>query len=71
MQRYVDWLEQYYLPNSPNSDIQPMIITAKSKDLNCIKTSIEYFKLKNKQILPIKYVEFEIIDNEIIFTEIL
>lgn len=61
LQRYVDWIEQYYLPNRP-SDIEPMIITREITD----KTSQLYDNLisafnsfnNNNNTLPLRYVEF-------------
>lgn len=75
LQRYTDWIEQYYLPNRP-SDIEPMIISREIPD----KTTEEYQKLtnafnnfnSNNQILPLRYVEFciEYEQNTITFNEI-
>ena len=75
LQRYINWLEQYYIPNRP-SDIEPMIISRKFTD----KTSKNYLDLialfknfnKKNNILPLRYIEFEIdTDKEkIIFSEI-
>ncbi len=76
LQRYVDWIEQYYLPNRP-SDIEPMIISREVIDKTTtsyqnIITEFRKFNTKNS-ILPLRYVEFSIdCDNENInFTEIL
>lgn len=75
IQRYLDWLEQYYIPNRP-SDMEPMIISRKISD----KTKDDYKKFvdslnsfnneNNKLSLKIRYVEFEIINDEIKFTEV-
>ncbi len=75
IQRYLDWLEQYYIPNRP-SDMEPMIISRKISD----KTKDDYKKVvdslnsfnneNNKLSLKIRYVEFEIINDEIKFTEV-
>jgi len=75
LQRYVDWIEQYYLPNRP-SDIEPMIISRNISD----KTTQDYQNLINKfntfnqtnNTLPLRYVEFSIDCNKqtIIFNEI-
>lgn len=61
LQRYVDWIEQYDLPNRP-SDIEPMIISREITD----KTSQSYSNLisefnsfnSNNNTLPLRYVEF-------------
>lgn len=75
LQRYVDWIEQYYIPNRP-SDIEPMIISYEIQNKttqtyqNLIST-FETFNLNNK-ILKLRYVEFSIdCDNRlIIFNEV-
>ncbi len=75
LQRYVDWIEQYYLPNRP-SDIEPMIISREITD----KSSQNYQDLINafnnfngqNNILKLRYVEFLIdcTQNTINFNEI-
>ena len=75
MQRYIDWLEQYYLPNQPNSDIQPIIIARKTNNrqtnnyLSFIAKTQE-FNQRNSRILDLKYIEFEVTEQNIIFNEI-
>ncbi len=63
LQRYVDWIEQYYLPNRP-SDIEPMIISRQIED----KATSNYldfigalndFNEKN-DTHKIRYVEFTV-----------
>ena len=63
LQRYVDWIEQYYLPNRP-SDIEPMIIARQITD----KTTQDYqdlilafnnFNNQNNN-LRLRYIEFNI-----------
>ena len=75
IQRYVDWLEQYYIPNRI-SDIQPVLISKKISN----KTSINYkniiesfkqFNKKNNRCMPIKYIKYELEDNNLIFQEII
>jgi mRNA-degrading endonuclease RelE of RelBE toxin-antitoxin system len=81
LQRYVDWIEQYYLPNRP-SDLEPMIIAREiqkkiKKDGKLTKkyeeliTSFNSFN-KNNSIIPLRYIEFNIdCNNETInFNEI-
>jgi len=74
IQRYVDWLEQYYIPNRI-SDIQPVLISKKISK----KTSINYeniiesfkkFNQMNSRCLPIKYIEYELEDNNLKFQKI-
>lgn len=71
MQRYVDWLEQYYIPNCPNSDILPMIICRKTdRNINDFKNKAKEFNLSNSKIDDIKYLEFDVLANELKFEEI-
>ncbi len=75
LQRYIDWIEQYYLLNRP-SDIEPLIISREITD----KSSQSYQDLINgfnnfnaqNNILKLRYVEFSIdcTQNTIIFNEI-
>ncbi|MDQ3181187.1 MAG: DUF91 domain-containing protein, partial [Acidobacteriota bacterium] len=73
LQRYVDWIEQYYISNRP-SDIEPMIISRKIED----KTTEFYNNLINEFVnfnernntLKARYIEFGIdIPNQIISFE--
>jgi len=73
IQRYVDWLEQYYIPNRI-SDIQPVLISMKIEDKNqpYYLDSINSFKAfnrKNNRCLPLKYVEYELKNNNLEFQE--
>lgn len=74
IQRYVDWLEQYYIPNRI-SDIQPVLISKKISN----KTSPNYKKIidrfvqfnkNNNRCIPLKYIEYEVQQNDIKFEEI-
>ena len=74
IQRYVDWLEQYYIPNRI-SDIQPVLISKKitNKTSETYKKIIESFKLfnkKNNRCMPIKYIEYSLEDNNLKFQAI-
>ena len=73
IQRYIDWLEQYYIPNRP-SDVQPMIICRETTDKNstCYQDfyqQVQIFNAKNN-ILPLMYVEFQINNDYIIFNRV-
>jgi len=73
-QRYVDWLEQYYIPNRI-SDIQPALITKKiydktSVNFNRLKENFKQFNKKNNSCLKLKYIEYELKDNNLLFQEI-
>ncbi len=71
--KYVDWIEQYYIPNRP-SDIEPMIIARENTD----KTSPSYTNFINalktfnnrNNTLKLRYIEFGITNNTILFNEI-
>jgi len=74
IQRYVDWLEQYYIPNRI-SDIHPVLISKKIT----MKTSYNYkrfienliqFNKRNTSCIPIKYIEYEMEENNLKFSEI-
>lgn len=74
IQRYVDWLEQYYIPNRI-SDIQPVLISLKTEDKSSqyfeeVINSFENFNKRNPNCLPIKFVEFSINENNLSFNEI-
>lgn len=74
LQRYIDWLEQYYLPNKP-SDISPMIISRKienkqTNEYTNLVNSFNDFNNRNLSHLRLRYIEFEI-NNGINFTEII
>lgn len=73
LQRYVDWLEQYYIPNRI-SDIQPVLIVKKIEDKHhaCYKDITDSFKKFNEinsKCLPIKYIEYELRNNRLEFKE--
>lgn len=66
--RYVDWIEQYYIPNRI-SIIQPVLICKKEYPLSDeLKKSFKTFN-KRAGILPLKYIEYEIINNDIVFKD--
>lgn len=75
IQRYVDWIEQYYIPNR-QSDIQPVLIAKKIED----KTTNNYRKLidsfnrfnraNNNRCNPLVFIEFSIGGNDLLFEKI-
>lgn len=73
IQRYIDWLEQYYVPNRP-SDIQPMIICRETtnKDSICYQDFYQQVQEFNQinNILPLMYIEFKTQGNFIIFNQV-
>lgn len=74
VERYVDWLEQYYVPNRI-SDVQPTVVSKKIEEKNCFNFSdlVESFRIfnrKNGNCYPIKYIEYEIVNNSLIFRDV-
>lgn len=74
IQRYVDWLEQYYIPNRI-SDISPVLISKKILNRNTdsykeIIATFKQFNHKNTRCIPLKYLEYHLAENSLIFEEI-
>jgi predicted RNA-binding protein len=69
IQRYVDWIKQYYIPNHI-SDIEPMIVCRETTDTRNVIAELRTFNTKNQEVLKIRYIEFNIQGNEIIFNEV-
>ncbi len=75
LQRYVDWINQYYVPNIP-SQIEPMIISRRitGKETQYYQDLINEFENFNERnnILRLRYIEFSIniINQTINFEEI-
>jgi predicted RNA-binding protein len=73
IQRYINWLEQYYIPNRV-SDIQPALVSKKIEDkgASSYKDIIDTFRdlnKKNNRCLPLKYIEYELNNNNLVFQE--
>lgn len=67
--RYIDWIEQYYIPNRI-SIIQPFLICKKENPISDgLKENFILFNKRNG-ILPLKYIEYEIMNNDIVFKEV-
>ena len=66
--RYIDWIEQYYIPNIP-SIIRPVLICPKS---NLSKDTIDAFNTFNSnsqgRYLPLEYIEVTDNGTDLIFT---
>lgn len=68
IQRYVDWIEQYYIPNHP-SDIQPVLVTKKIADKQSVayQQLIDSFNRFNQnndgRCDQLKFVEYSVKDN--------
>jgi len=75
IQRYIDWIEQYYTPNR-QSDIKPVLIAKKIKNKNSEKYQkiINSFKIFNNtnstRCHHLKFIEYYIEDNDLFFEEI-
>jgi len=65
IQRYVDWIEQYYIPNR-QSDIQPVLVAKKiaNKQSNAYQLLIDSFnrfnKANNNRCARLKFIEFDL-----------
>ena len=75
IQRYVDWIEQYYIPNRP-SDIQPVLIARRPDDrasnaFQQFTQAVANFNRANEsRTWSLKYVEFSVRANNLHFEEI-
>ncbi|MBU3901401.1 hypothetical protein KJ590_03700 [Patescibacteria group bacterium] len=75
VQRYVDWIEQYYIPNR-QSDIQPVLIAKKITD----KQSSAYQRLTDgfnrfnqtnqHRCRSLEFIEFSISNGDLLFEAI-
>jgi len=73
LQRYVNWLEQYYIPNRI-SDIQPVLISKRIVNKGQpyyldIINNFKEFNRKNNNCLPLEYIEYELKNNNLEFKE--
>ena len=67
--RYINWIEQYYIPNRP-SIIQPVLICTPG-GLDCIKQNITNFNnLGKSKYLPLIYIEYSLTPQGLIFQRI-
>lgn len=71
LQRYVDWLEQYYIPNRV-SDIQPVLVAKKIQDkvqpyYQDLIRSFRSFNTRNPNCYPLKYIEYELVNHNLLF----
>ena len=76
LQRYVDWIEQYYLPNR-TSDVQPVILARAYLDSDRVSNryqklidAIRDFNTRNGDICDVKYIELTVNNNDISFLQI-
>ena len=72
IQRYVDWIEQYYIPNR-QSDIQPVLVAKKitNKQSNTYQRLIDSFNRFNQtnsnRCARLKFVEFDLDNDDLSF----
>jgi len=72
IQRYIDWIEQYYTPNR-QSDIRPMLISKKIENKNTEKyrniiASFDEFNMHNsRRCENLRYIEYHLENNNLIF----
>jgi hypothetical protein len=71
IQRYIEWLRQYYIPNCP-CDIQPILLTRKSKNLtDSFINSIKDFNEDNEHDCKnLKFIVFDVQSNDLHFEEV-
>ncbi|HPT05758.1 MAG TPA: hypothetical protein PK500_03765 [Candidatus Egerieousia sp.] len=69
--RYIDWIEQYYLPNR-QSTIQPVLLCLGGSDLSeNVKMSFHNFNdNSNGRYLPLIYIEYVIKEKNLVFKTI-
>ena len=69
LSRYIDWIEQYYVPNRP-SIIRPVLICPKSTLSNDTINAFNSFNSNAKgRYFPLEYIEFTIKNNNLNFTK--
>ena len=69
IRRYVDWIEQYYIPNRI-STIRPALICRAGGLTEDLKEEFRMFNNEaNGRYLPLLYIEYTIEEDNLIFTE--
>ena len=75
IQRYVDWIEQYYIPNR-QSDIQPVLISKKIENKftqayqRVLKSFKKFNEVNHRRCEKLKFVEFRIENSDLFFEEV-
>jgi len=75
IQRYIDWIEQYYTPNR-QSDIHPFLVSKRIDDKNTeryqkiIATFNDFNTRNSRRCEHLKYIEYHLEDNDLVFEEI-
>lgn len=73
VQRYIDWLKQYYLPNRP-SDLEPIIISRQIQNKttqNYLALVQEFNNFNAQNNLRLRYIEFNVVNPSINFQEVI
>ncbi len=66
LNRYIDWIEQYYVPNRI-SIIQPVLICKSGVQLSEeLRYNFRKFN-KRKGILQLRYIEYDVVEDELVF----
>jgi len=69
IQRYIDWIDQYYIPNRI-SLIQPVLIAKEIIDKNSLYYNSvinSFINFNNNNCLPLKYIEFKLLNDNLHF----
>ena len=75
IQRYVDWIEQYYIPNRP-SDIQPVLVAKQPANRAAVafqgfaRAAANFNRTNENRTYPLKYVEFSVVAGNLHFEEV-
>ena len=72
MQRYINWLNQYYVPNHQSCILPAIVCRQSDKTSNRYQKFYEEVQIFNKYnyILPLVYYEFYIDNDEIFFEKV-
>jgi len=76
IQRYEDWIEQYYIPNR-QSDIEPVLVAKKTENkqsnayLRLIDSFNRFNKVNNNRCNPLKFIEFSIDGDGLMFEKVI
>lgn len=76
IQRYIDWIEQYYIPNR-QSDIQPVLVAKKitDKQSNTYQRLVDSFnrfnQANNNRCARLKFIEFDLDNDDLSFEIVL
>ena len=70
IERYIDWIEQYYIPNRM-STIQPLLLCRAGGLTDRLRLKFSQFNSASMgRYLPLRYIEYSIDDNGIVFNNI-